>query len=680
MPLPLTIREYFQLPEAERVLLLEITRLNVAATTYFISDSAFQTEPTDNPTNLNYAAIIGGSGLPELRRTMPDAFEGSAATSFGTITLVDSEAAATLAQALLLIDAAGNKLLVDNSGTVLRVVGKYSGDVPLNARRGSRFVVKIAAPRRLYPYADAQVLMRGSVARVGGDSDGNVTIELTDGSEQVRQAVISVGAFPLSFGLVRNVEPFLIDPANLVYAVHDGPIEGVTAVYDQGEAFSPDQYIVDTSTGRVTMLNQPAGTVTMDVKGAKVDGVWLQSTEQIAAHLLDRAGMSSLQPTFSDMIGGTIGYYVTQSTKLGDMLTNLMRGAAAYWLIDRDGTFKARGYTVPGDTSGPTFDENTGLFPVVTFTDEDRLHSAIRYLCRRSWKQYQPRPGAGASLSPNVSSVTTGPRTIYALADHGTQSGRYQRYDGGNYITDGFVVGQTAQVSGYGNVGNNGPRTITAVSSSILTVADPAGTMVTEYKAAVTIAVAAANLTISVTTAPTYGTYTRNVGSFLNEGFSAGDPVFVSGFANDTNNGARNILSVTDTTLVVSDPASSMVAEAATEEVSIAGGMAVFAQRQGIEDEVDLASPDSELVYLTSQRLDTYFDDPATAALAAQRLLDIFGVRRVRYQATVPYTEAISLGDAVTLSFNSGVYHGIVVGVTDVFDGTYPVQKIEVLV
>lgn len=65
-------------------------------------------------------------------------------------------------------------------------------------------------------------------------------------------------------------------------------------------------------------------------------------------------------------------------------------------------------------------------------------------------------------------------------------------------------------------------------------------------------------------------TYTRASGSFITNGFRAGDEIVASGFANATNNGRALIVNVTATTIVVDRALSSAAAGAS---VTIAAGL-----------------------------------------------------------------------------------------------------------
>ena len=86
-----TIAQYFQQLDAQRILLLHIARSDANTTTYRISSKPYATESTDTPASTLYSPIL--AGLPEFRRTLNEPWDGGASTGFGTVTLIDDEAA-----------------------------------------------------------------------------------------------------------------------------------------------------------------------------------------------------------------------------------------------------------------------------------------------------------------------------------------------------------------------------------------------------------------------------------------------------------------------------------------------------------------------------------------------------------------------------------------------------------
>jgi hypothetical protein len=81
-------------------------------------------------------------------------------------------------------------------------------------------------------------------------------------------------ALPVTFGEVHNVTPILIDPGNLVYLLHYGPISGVIEVRDNGIPLNSGgtAYTVNTTLGTLKMLYRPMGQLTVSLQGDNAGG------------------------------------------------------------------------------------------------------------------------------------------------------------------------------------------------------------------------------------------------------------------------------------------------------------------------------------------------------------------------------------------------------------------------
>lgn len=273
-------------------------------------------------------------------------------------------------------------------------LGHGSGVETFRAKRGAMIVGKMAAPRGLYPYRVARTLFHGQLGLVGHNGIGERTLEITDVSEDIKKSVIPVGSDPLAFGFVRGMTARLKNPLTLGYSVHDGRINAIRAVYDQGAKLAENLYTVNLAASpQIILAGTPQGTVTADVEGhVDEDGVWLTSTPQIVGELLRRCGFDLTQ-NYNFVDEGTIGIPFDQSENLGDIITDLMRGCAAYWLVDQTtGDFYADAFPVPAD-GGTVYDEQFQMKEVDS-GDVDRITDTVRYLFRRNWTKLQPLAGA----------------------------------------------------------------------------------------------------------------------------------------------------------------------------------------------------------------------------------------------------------------------------------------------
>ena len=167
---------------------------------------------------------------------------------------------------------------------------------------------------------------------------------------------------PLAMGEVYNIEPVLIDPALLVYQVHDGPVESIT-VYEGGLAVTAEgdvsdlysgtttagQFRTDLERGLFQLGSSPTQRITADVEGDKPDGLTYETgVGTLASRLLRlRAGLGARyidQGSFDslDAAGiGICGVYIRDEDTARGVLDRLLAGVAATWTCRRDGRLRA---------------------------------------------------------------------------------------------------------------------------------------------------------------------------------------------------------------------------------------------------------------------------------------------------------------------------------------------------
>lgn len=92
---------------------------------------------------------------------------------------------------------------------------------------------------------------------------------------------------PLCFGECHNVEPLLADPANHEYVVHNGQIEDIIEVRDNGVPVTVTEI---PATGRFRLSASPAGQITASVQGAAPWANPLQRSQDIDAAQWTKSG------------------------------------------------------------------------------------------------------------------------------------------------------------------------------------------------------------------------------------------------------------------------------------------------------------------------------------------------------------------------------------------------------
>lgn len=207
--------------------------------TRYLSNRAYVTGSTDTPANTSYLSRIGGG----IKFTKSVSVDGSVSLSFGDIELLNT-------------DGALDTWLDDYwPGRSIRV---YLGDPT-------------------WPRADFRLMFSGITTGIDCRARNRVNIKISDTLQRLNYPVSEVklgGAgsladdlAPLCFGECHNITPKLVDAVNNEYQVHQGGIESIIEVRDNGVPVSFTPYL---STGKFRLAAAPFGAVTCSVHGAKL--------------------------------------------------------------------------------------------------------------------------------------------------------------------------------------------------------------------------------------------------------------------------------------------------------------------------------------------------------------------------------------------------------------------------
>ena len=126
-----------------------------------------------------------------------------------------------------------------------------------------------------WPRADFRLEFSGVVADLVSSSADRLNIVLRNKLERLNTPVSesTLGGvtsnkdrlLPVLLGECHNVEPLLIDPANHEYMVHNGPMERLIEVRDNGVPLS--NLTATLGAGKFRLGNTPAGTITVSAQG-----------------------------------------------------------------------------------------------------------------------------------------------------------------------------------------------------------------------------------------------------------------------------------------------------------------------------------------------------------------------------------------------------------------------------
>lgn len=309
-------------------------------TSVFISDAGYTTKPNDSLANRHFSALVDNPYQFEISIMNGSDF-GSGSPSFGSITIASENGAQD-----------------------------YLNDYYWGARR-----VNVKVGTRNQPYDQFTSIFDGLVNGIEAD-DERITLTISDnrakvdGDIKVSQYIGSGGLDgasdnvgkpkPLCYGEVKNIEPVLIDPTNLIYQVHDGSILSIDKLRDAGVELINDgdvsdimaatvgagKYKTQLSGGYIKLGSSASGLITADVKGDNSGG-YINTIGGIAQRIVkSRLGIVSLSNTDIDggafnrldnSVSGAAGIYISDIVSGSNLLDTLINSVLAYWTFDRSG-------------------------------------------------------------------------------------------------------------------------------------------------------------------------------------------------------------------------------------------------------------------------------------------------------------------------------------------------------
>lgn len=162
---------------------------------------------------------------------------------------------------------------------------------------------------------------------------------------------------PLAFGKVRNIEPVLVDRANLVYQWHHESVEAVAAVYDGALALtfagdvaditattvSAGSYKTQLSGGYIKLGAEPSKRCTLDGSGDNSGGSYVSTAADIIEHLIaDHSVLSAAELNLASFAAcnvansSELGWYGAD-INVSDLISQLMFSIGGSWVFDRIG-------------------------------------------------------------------------------------------------------------------------------------------------------------------------------------------------------------------------------------------------------------------------------------------------------------------------------------------------------
>ena len=184
---------------------------------------------------------------------------------------------------------------------------------------GTSVTVKIGDVR--WPESDFRDILIGSIEDIFSSRASTLNLKIRDKLQQLNVEItdVTLGGstnnkneiLPLCFGEAFNVEPLLSNPATLEYTVHNGPIERIIEVRDNGV---PVGITEDLANGKFTLLASPVGLITASVQGHK-PAVWESTITGIVQRLVIDYGEASSKFTTGDIDAANFNAFAASNTQ-----------------------------------------------------------------------------------------------------------------------------------------------------------------------------------------------------------------------------------------------------------------------------------------------------------------------------------------------------------------------------
>ena len=338
--------------ESIRCLLVEVGVYSSGAeSTRYISSANYISAATDTPPNTAYLPLIKGS----LSVSEDLSIDGSASMSYGDVEINN-------------IDGSLDSWLEDVWTN--RPITVFVGDVR-------------------WAKSEFRQVFSGTVASISSREAGTLNLQLRDKLQRLNTPMSeqTLGGttdnkdqvIPLCFGEVHNVEPLLTDPATLTYQVHNGPIERVIEVRDNGV---PVSFTASLTTGKFSLAAKPAGTITVSIQGDK-PGTYANDVGTLVKRIVTGFGKASDRFTDADVDLDNfaafisahpqpVGLYLRDKVNVLDACAQLASSLGAQLVMSRDGKLRLLKLSLPAPgvpTSVSAQDMAMGSIKVVSRPD-----------------------------------------------------------------------------------------------------------------------------------------------------------------------------------------------------------------------------------------------------------------------------------------------------------------------
>lgn len=343
-------------PSALKCVLVEATALvGGTPTTFYISNRGYTTSPSDIPSNVSYEPIIKG-GL-DVSSSILDSETGT--LSWGDIEL-------------------------DN----------YDGvrDDWLNYIWKNK-TIKVFIGDMAWVRTDFKLIFDGVIEDISCRDRQSMNILLRDKMQLLNTTMSDAvlggttsnkdRSIPLCFGECHNVTPLLVDPVNLLYQVHNGEIEGIIEVRDDGVPVTVTKYL---STGKFKLVNSPVGTITASVQGAKFSGGYYNTVGNLVQLITQNYGKTPLVSTdidttsfinFESSNTQPVGIFLDDKTDVISVVSELAKSVGAVVLFSPEGRLQIKKIDLTSPIATRSITDSDILYESLNINEKPSVIAAV---------------------------------------------------------------------------------------------------------------------------------------------------------------------------------------------------------------------------------------------------------------------------------------------------------------
>lgn len=375
-------------PTAIRCILVEVdVKLKVggALTTRYLSDTGYVTSGSDTPANRIYSPVIAGG----VKFTQTMALDGGISLAYGDIELNNFD------------------------GTLDTWLDDY----------WTGRTVKVFVGDTTWPRADFRQIFSGITTGIDSRRRDKINIKLSDKLQRLNSPMteqklggassLADQLIPLCFGECHNVEPLLTDQSIHEYQLHDGQIERIIEVRDNGV---PVEFVPYLSLGKFRLVNNPVGQITASVQGDKpVSSTYQNNLSILIQRIVQRYGIEAQRFTTADFDTASlatftaanvqpVGVYVKDRMNVLDVCNQLASSVGARLAMTPTGLMYLVKLHLPQGSSGTAVNNANMVDRSLEISEMPDVQAGVKIGYAKNW-----------TVQPNLATgIVEEHRTLYA--------------------------------------------------------------------------------------------------------------------------------------------------------------------------------------------------------------------------------------------------------------------------